>query len=76
MIKKSNCSTPASFGRGPGFNAGGKKLDEDKTSHESSSLSFAGSWYLLFSQISPGSKHSYKTLNFSTSKPAVTLNNF
>ena len=54
MIKKSNCSTPASFGRGPGFNAGDKKLDEDKTSDVSSSLSFAGSWYLLFSQISPG----------------------
>ena len=54
MIKKSNCSTPASFGRGPGFNAGDKKLDEDKTSDVSSSLSFAGSWYLLFSKISPG----------------------
>ena len=76
-IKINNWSTPASLGRGPdGFDAGDKKLGEDKTSDLPSSLSFAGSWYLIFSQFSPGSKYSYKILNFSTSKPVVALNNF
>ena len=32
MIKKNNWSTPASLGRGPGFDAGDEKLGEDKTS--------------------------------------------
>ena len=67
---------PASLGRGLGFDAGDEKLGEDKTSDLSSSLSFTGSWYLICSQFSPGSKYSYKILNFSTSKPIVTLNNF
>ena len=74
--KRNNWSTPASLGRGPGFDAGDEKLGEDKTSDLSSSLSFAGSWYLIFSQFSPGSKYSYKILNFSTSKPVVALNKF
>ena len=75
--KRNTWSTPVSFGRGPGFDAGVKKLGEDKTSHLSSSLSLvAGSWYLIFSQFSPGSKYSYKILNFSTSNPVVALNNF
>ena len=78
MINKQICnwSTPASLGQGPGFDAGDKKLGEDKTSDLSSSLSFAVSWYLIFSQFSPGSKYSYKILNFSTSKPVAALNNF
>ena len=75
--KRNNWSTPVSFGQGPGFDASDKKLGEDKTSDLSSSLSLvAGSWYLIFSQFSLGSKYSYKILNFSTSKPVVALNNF
>ena len=60
--KRNNWSTRASLGRGPGFefDAGDEKLGEDKTSDLSSSLSFAGSWCLIFS---PGSKYSYKPLN-------------
>ena len=78
IINKQICnwSTPASLGQGPGFDAGDKKLGEDKTSDLYSSLSFAVSWYLIFSQFSPGSKYSYKILNFSTSKPVAALNNF
>ena len=41
--KRNNWSTPASFGRGPGFDAGDKKLGEDKRSDLSSFLHFAGS---------------------------------
>ena len=68
MIKKINIwSTPASFDRGSSFDADDKKLGEDKTSDLSSSLFFAGSLFLIFSQISPGSKYSYKVSNFSTS---------
>ena len=75
--KRNNWSTPASLGRGPGFDAGDKKLGgEDKISDLSFSLSFADSWYLIFSQFSPGSKYSCKILNFSTSKPVVAPNNF
>ena len=74
--KRNNSSTPASLGRGPSFDAGDEKLGEDKASDLSSSLFFAGSWYLIVSQFSPGSKYSYKILNFSTSKPVVALNNF
>ena len=76
MIKKKDWSTPASLGRGPGFDAGDEKLDEHKTSDLSSSLSFGPSWNLIFSQFSPGSKYSDKNLNFSTSKRVVALNNF
>ena len=43
--KRNNWSTPASLVGGPGFNAGDKKLGEDKTSDLSSSLFFVGSWY-------------------------------
>ena len=71
--KRNNWSTPASLGRGPGFDAGDEKLGEDKTSDLSSSLSFAGSWCLIFS---PGSKYSYKLLNLWTYKPVVALSNF
>ena len=40
MIKKRNIwSTPASFDRGPSFDADDKKLGEDKTSDLSPSLS-------------------------------------
>ena len=57
MINKQicNCSTPGSLNQGPGFDAGDKKLGEDKTSDLSSSLFFAGSWYLILLQFSPGS---------------------
>ena len=58
--KRDNWSTPASLGRGPGFDACDEKLGEDKTSDLSSSLFFAGSWYLIFSQFFPGSKYSCK----------------
>ena len=74
--KRNNWSMPSSLGRGPGFDAGDEKLGEDKTSDLSSSLSFAGSWYLIFSQFCLGSKYSYKILEFSTSMPVVALNNF
>ena len=40
--KRNAWSTPASFGPGPGFDAGDKKLGEDKTFDLSSSLLFAG----------------------------------
>ena len=74
--KRNNWPMPASLGRGPGFDAGDEKLGEDKTSDLSSSLSFAGLWYLIFSQYSPGSKYSYEILNFLTYKPVVAPNNF
>ena len=68
MIKKINIwSTPASFDRGSSFDADDKKLGEDKISDLSSSLFFLGLLFLIFSQISPGSKYSYKVSNFSTS---------
>ena len=77
MKKKRNIwSTPARFGRGLGFHAGDKILHEGKTPDLSSSLSFAGSWYLIFSQFSPGSKYSHKILNMSNPKPVVDLKIF
>ena len=74
MIKeRNNWSTQLSFGRGSGFKARNKKVGADKTS---SSLCFADSWYLIFSQFSLRSKYPYKILNFSISKLFVTRNNF
>ena len=46
--KRNAWSTPASFGRGPGFDAGDKKPGEDKTSDLSSSLLFAVFKFLKF----------------------------
>ena len=60
--KSNNWSTPASLGWGLGFDTFDEKLGEGKTSDLSSSLSFAGSWYLIFSQFSPESKYSNKIL--------------
>ena len=59
---------PASLGRGPGFDAGDEKLGEDKTSDLSSSLSFAGLWYLIFWQCSSESKYSYHSIKFKISQ--------
>ena len=42
---------PVSLGRGLGFDAGDKKLGEDKTSDLFSCLSFADSWYLIVLQF-------------------------
>ena len=74
--KRNNWSARACFSWGPGFDTGDKKLGEDKTSDLSSSLSFAGSLYLIFSQLSPWSNYLNEILNLSTSKPIVTLNSF
>ena len=49
--KRNNWSMPASFCRGPALARLTKKHGEGKTSEPSSSLSFAGSWYLIFSQF-------------------------
>ena len=49
--KRNNWSTPASLGRGLGFDGGDKKLGEDKTSDLFSCLSFADSWYLIVLQF-------------------------
>ena len=59
--KRNNWSPQASLGQGRGFDAGDEKLGEDKTSDLSSSLSFVGSWYLIFFTIfSRIHKYSYK----------------